>query len=143
MYRKIILLFHHLNRAHKRKMLFIIILTVAGALLEMLGLGLSYIVLNIAVSGEIPKFLIEFLSDYRLTDKSHVAIYAIAFLSGYLIFKNIILIFFTYHLYRLLSDIRLYVSNRLFRGHIDFDYIFFINKLSLPNLIAKLQLLFD
>ena len=142
MYRKIILLYHQLNRAHKRKIQFIIILTVAGALLEMLSLGLVYIVLNIAVIGEIPKFLIELLSNYRLPDNRHVAIYAIAFLSGFLIFKNIMLIFFTYHLYRLLSDIRLYVSNRLFRGYIDLDYTFFINKNSseiIKNLTSLLS----
>ena len=44
--------------------------------------------------------------------------------------KDYVLTYWTYHLNRLLSEVRCHVSSRLFRGYIDSDYAFFISNSS-------------
>jgi len=123
-------LWHHLDRLHQRKVLLILLLTITGAFLEMVGLGLIYPILNFVVSGEMPDTLTEFLSAYGLNDKDQVAVCLVMFFAGFFLFKNLILSYFTYHLNRLLSDVRRSVSSRIFRGYIESDYAFFISNSS-------------
>jgi len=127
---KLTQLWHHLDRLHQRRVVFILLLTLSGAFLEMVGLGLIYPILNFVVSGEMPDILTEFLSGYGLNDKDQMAVYAVMFFAGFFLFKNLILTYLTYHLNRLLSEVRCYVSSRLFRGYIVSDYAFFISNSS-------------
>ena len=121
---KLTQLWHHLDRLHQRKVAFILLMTLTGAFIEMVGLGLIYPILNFVVSGEMPMALTEFLAAYCLNDKDQMAVYAVMFFAGFFLFKNLILTYFTYHLCRLLSEVRLYVSSRPFRGYIGSDYSF-------------------
>ena len=127
---KLTQLWHDHDRLHQRRVIFILLLTLSGAFLEMVGLGLIYPILNFVISGEMPMALTEFLSDYGLNDKDQIAVYAVMFFAGFFLFKNLILTYFTYHLNRLLSEVRCHVSNRIFRGYIDSDYTFFISNSS-------------
>ena len=127
---KLTQLWHHLDRLHQKRVVFLLLLTLSGAFLEMVGLGLIYPILNFVVSGEMPDILTEFLSTYGLNDKDQMAVYAVIFFAGFFLFKNLILTYFTYHLNRLLSEVRRHVSSRLFRGYIGSDYIFFISNSS-------------
>jgi ATP-binding cassette, subfamily B, bacterial PglK len=127
---KLTQLWHHLDRLHQRKVVLILLLTLTGAFLEMVGLGLIYPILNFVVSGEMPDILTEFLSTYGLNDKDQMAVYAVIFFAGFFLFKNLILTYWTYHLNRLLSEVRCSISSRLFRGYIESDYAFFISNSS-------------
>ena len=93
---KLTQLWHHLDRLHQRRVIFILLLTLSGAFLEMVGLGLIYPILNFVISGEMPMALTEFLSDYGLNDKDQIAVYAVMFFAGFFLLKNLILTYFTY-----------------------------------------------
>lgn len=121
-------LWFHLDYFHQKKIVLILILSIKGAFLEMLGLSLIYPILNFVISNEVPMVLNKFLSGYNLNDKDRVSAYLVIFFAMFFLFKNLILTFFSYFLNLLLSEIRLYVSCRLFRGYIESDYVFFITK---------------
>ena len=127
---KLTQLWYHLDRLHQRKVILIVLLTLIGAFLEMVSLGLIYPILSFFVSGEMPMALTEFLSGYGLNDKDKIAVYAVMLFAGFFLFKNLTLTLFTFHLNRLLSEVRRYVSSRIFRGYIGSDYVFFLNNSS-------------
>ena len=100
---KLTQLWHHLDHLHQWKVILILLLTLSGAFLEMVGLGLIYLILNFVVSGEMPMALTEFLSGYGLNDNDQIAVYAVIFFASFFLFKNLILTYFTYHLNLLLK----------------------------------------
>ena len=127
---KLTQLWHHLDRLQQRNVLLVLLLTPTGALLEMISLGLIYPILNFVVSGEMPMALTEFLSAYGLNDKDQMAVYAVMFFAGSILFKNLILTYLTYHINRRLYEVRRHVSSRLFCSYIGSDYSFFISNSS-------------
>lgn len=126
MIKKLIQTWNYLDRPHQKKFGLILIISVSGAILEMIGLGLIYPMLNFLISGEIPGIIGQFFLEYSPIDKNEIAVYLISFFAAYFVLKNITLTFFTYTLFRLFADFRIYISSRLFRGYIYSDYHFFI-----------------
>jgi ABC-type multidrug transport system fused ATPase/permease subunit len=123
---KLINLWGYFDRPHQMKVILILFVTAAGAFLEMAGLGLTLPVLNFLISGDLPNVLSKFFLNYGITSKEQISSLMISFFAGFYLIKNILLAFFTYHLYRCLADIKVFVSSRLFKGYIQSDYIFFI-----------------
>ena len=120
-----------LDRFHQSNVVFILLLSLMGAFLEMLGLSLIYPILNFVISNELPIAFSDILLDYDLdVGKDRLTTYLVIFFAMFFLFKNFILTYFSYLINRLLSEVRIYISCQLFRGYIKSDYAFFITNSS-------------
>lgn len=120
-------LFLTFDRINRKRVIWVFILSIFGSLLEILGLGLIYPILNFITSEDNSGYINNFVKTFTEYDVEKVKIYLLIFFALFIFFKNIALSFITYFCNKNLAKIRNFVSVKLFSGYLDSDYNFFVN----------------
>lgn len=122
MFLQLIQFFKHQDTSHRRKMILVICLSLTGAILEMLGVGLFLPVMNFLVTDQIPQDVLGVLASLQLHSKMEISAFVIGALCAFFIFKNTTLTVFTVHTHRLIGELRFFISKLLFARYIHMPY---------------------
>lgn len=129
-----------LTKEHKRELLFIVILLFFGMLLEMGGIGILLPIISFFLSqSTFSKY--SHLLPTLLQGRSHNILLIIGFSSIVLFYivKSLFLIYLSYRQSKFTAKLSVYLSDKLFRGYLDMNYTFFLNRNS-SDLIKNIQI---
>ena len=142
MLKKLYYLFLNFDKVNQNRVVLVFALSIFGSILEIIGIGLIYPILNYVISENNSLLIDNILSKFIDVDNENIKIYLLLFFAFFIILKNIILTFSTYIFNKTLALIRHFVSVKLFSGYLSSDYDFFINSNSgelTKNLTSKVH----
>ena len=134
--------FQLLSREHKKRFYLILFCLFIGMILEAVGIGIIFPVLNVIVSPESLKQYVwanDFFVSVNLIEERDIIIFSLSLLIGVYFFKSLYLLVLNYYQNKYISNISANISNRLFANYLKQDFMFH-NERNSSELIKMFQI---
>ena len=134
--------FQLLSREHKKRFYLILFCLFIGMILEAVGIGIIFPVLNVIVSPESLKEYVcanDFFVSVNLIEERDIIIFSLCMLIGVYFFKSLYLLVLNHYQNKYISNISANISNRLFANYLKQDFMFH-NERNSSELIKMFQI---
>ena len=117
--------FNFLDKEFNRKIKLILLLLVAGMILETISLGMFLPVMNILFADPAENIFINFIKNLEIINLRFEILILIIFIFTFLL-KNLFLIFSSYYQTSVIEKIKMSLKFKLFKNYLKKDYGFFL-----------------